>query len=49
MQKDVLNQPLEEPNELVTLLCNTAKEVFDKKVVGKEKKKVQKEKKKKQR
>ena len=33
-----------EPSELVTLLCNMAKEVFDKKVVGKEKKKKQKEK-----
>ena len=34
----------EEPSELVTLLCNMAKEVFDKKVVGKEKKKKQKQK-----
>ena len=56
MQKDVLKAAgismeganisgiSEEPSELVTLLCNMAKEVFDKKVVGKEKKKKQKEK-----
>jgi len=54
MQKDVLKAAgismeganlsglPEEPSELVTLLCNMAKEVFDKKVVGKEKKKKQK-------
>jgi len=34
----------EEPSELVTLLSNMAKEVYEKKVVGKEKKKKQKEK-----
>ena len=34
----------EEPSELVTLLSNMAREVFEKKVVGKEKKKKQKEK-----
>ena len=51
MQKDVLKAAgismeganlsglSEEPSELVTLLCNMAKEVFDKKVVGKEKQK----------
>ena len=56
MQKDVLKAAgismeganlsglSEEPSELVVLLCNMAKEVFDKKVVGKEKKKKQKEK-----
>ena len=56
MQKDVLKAAgismvganlsglSEEPSELVTLLCNMAKEVHDKKVVGKEKKKKQKEK-----
>ena len=56
MQKDVLKAAgismeganlsglPEEPSELFTLLCNMAKEVFDKKVVGKEKKKKQKEK-----
>ena len=32
----------EEPSELVTLLSNMAREVYDKKVVGKEKKKKQK-------
>jgi hypothetical protein len=56
MQKDVLKAAgismeganlsglSEEPSELVTLLCNMAKEVHDKKIVGKEKKKKQKEK-----
>ena len=56
MQKDVLKAAgismeganlsglSEEPSELVTLLCNMAKEVFDKKNIGKEKKKKQKEK-----
>ena len=56
MQKDVLKAAgismeganlsglSEEPSELVTLLCNMAKEVHDKKIVGKQKKKKQKEK-----